>query len=343
MTFKTVFIFLLLIFSILLIGCTQDDKNNQINQESLVYGSGKNAEQNLTVANPKTLKTIKTIKLTDGWTDRIYMDQNKDIWMPIVFKPDMTNPENKVFILNRNGKINKITVGASPHYVFFQDNYAYVVCDEDGNSPSIYQIDHHLHIKKMMTIKNGGLISNAVSDGSNIYFSSFQNDGNLQFYPTLVKVSLNGKVKMQRLSKEKLRLNNLLYINHKLILGMEAPKDQSTLVMYDAETLDKIKNLNYMEPVVGDIIPVDNGDIAVTNYSKLTSKGQKVIILNVNDNKVMKTFETTYPVEGLNYINGQFIAIDNYHNKLELLDGNGKSIIIRNAPLQVSNIILRPK
>jgi len=343
MRYKTVYLSLLLFISILLTGCAQGDKINQINKESIIYGSGLNAEQNLTIADPATLKTIKTIKVTNGWTDKIYMDNKRNIWMPVVYKPDMTNHQNKVFILNNNGKIDKITVGFSPHYIFFKGNRTYVVCDEDGANPTIYQIKSNLQTKKLMTVKNGGLISNAVFDGQNIYFSCWRNTGNFQFYPTLVKINLNGKVNFQQLSNQQLGLNNLLLMDHKLILGLEAPENHSTLVMYDTETLHKIKNLNYTESVVGDIIPVNNGNIAVTNYSKTQSSGKKISILNVKENKVIKTFESKYPTEVLSYINGQFISVNNYHCKLEVLDENGKSKIIRKAPLQVSNMILRPQ
>jgi DNA-binding beta-propeller fold protein YncE len=340
---KSVYACFLFSLCVLLTSCTLGYQENQIHQESVIYGSGRNAEQNLTVADPVTLKPIKTIKVTNGWTNRIYMDSSRRIWIPIVNKPDMTHQDDRVFILNNNGKIDHVTVGYAPHYIFFNGKMVYVVCDEDGKNPSIYQIDQYLQVKKMITVTNGGLISNAVFDGKNLYFSSYRDLGNYNFYPFLVKVSLSGQVHTEKLSKVKCGLNNLLLFEHTLILGLEAPKkDDSTLVMYDAGTLQKIKNLQYKESMVGDILSIDNGDIAVTNYSRLGFKGQKVTVLNVKENKVIKTFHTTYPVEALSYVNHQFIAVDNDHDKLEVFDENGKSKGIRNIPTQVFNMILRP-
>lgn len=341
MRLKTVYFSLLLSLCIGISGCSQANKTNQINQKSIVYGSYHNGEQDITVADAVTLKTVKTIKVTEGWTDRIYLDQKNRIWVPIVYKPDMNTAENKIYILNNDGSMDHVEVGASPHYVFFQGDAAYVLCDEEGFNPTLYKINSQNQAKKVMTIKDGGLISNAVSDGGNIYFSSYQDDGNHQFYPTLVKVALDGKAEIKRVSNEKLGLNNLLLMDHQLIFGLEAPKGQSTLVMYDAATLKKIKNLNFTEPVVGDIVPVDNGNIAVTNYSKTASIGQKITVLNVKSNKIIKTFNTHYPIEGLSYIKGQFIAVNNYSNKLEILAKNGNTKKIVKAPLQVTNLLLR--
>ncbi|WML46696.1 hypothetical protein RCG23_13670 [Neobacillus sp. PS3-34] len=315
----------------------------KLKDSNIIYGTYSNGKYSLSLANPSSLKSEKSKQMTTGWTDRIYTDYKNKVYIPLNYKPDMTVPEDKVIIydLSRN-KQSTVKVGVKPHFVFFKNGNAYVLCEEDGTTPSVYKIDKNNQSKKLFMIPDGGLISNAVFDGNDIYFNSLKLTADSQ-YPKLTKVSLKGKITTRAISKENLGINNLLLFNHKLIMGLQAPANQSTLAMFDPQTLEKVDNLNYTEMMVGDIVPMSNKLIAVTNYSEVAQKGNKISIIDVDENKLINTFTSKNLTEKLAYIKNRFVSVDNLNNKLELLDKDGKSIKVMNIPTQVSNLILYDK
>jgi hypothetical protein len=240
-----------------------------IQPQTVVYGN-----YTLSFANQHTLKVDKTIKITKGWTDNINLDQDNKIWVPIVNKDGNVPPDNRVIVYNlNNGAKDEIKVGDSPHYIYFNNHNAYVVCDEDGTNPTLYKINSQLKATKVTTVHQGGLINSAAFDGKNIYLLT-SHVGN-EIYPMIVKLSLNGSSNINIITKENIGNHGLAVIDDKLIAGLQSGVN-ATLGVFDKNTLQRLKDLPYEQDMVGQIKPLANHEIAVTNYSDVKRQGNKI-------------------------------------------------------------------
>ncbi|GIN84437.1 hypothetical protein J6TS2_08230 [Heyndrickxia sporothermodurans] len=331
--------FIILLFGLILVsGCSDQNKVNiQISKnETIVYGNYENGEYYLNFADQHSLKTKEKVKIASAWTDIIQYQGNK-IWIPLVYKPDMTNGEDQVVVIDLNNKKKKtIKVGNFPHYIFFNGENTYVICEEDGVSPTLYQIDKNFNSRKIKTIKNGGLIFDATFDGRHIYLlTNHVDDKNV--YPMINKINLDGEFTIQSITKENIGTKGLFYTNNKLIIGMQ-DNDKATLGVFDSNTLKKINTLNYNNNMVGQILPLDKNMIAVTNYSELETFGNKISIINIKDNKILKEFDSKNFVSNISYIDEKIYSVDNDNNTLVIMDKDGDIIKKKNISTEVSNI-----
>lgn len=92
--------------------------------------------------------------------------------------------------------------------------------------------------------------------------------------------------------------------------------------------------------MVGQILPINPHTIAVTNYSKVLHKGNKITLLDINQNKTVKEISAQNNVESLNIINdNQFVSTDNFKDTAEILDTDGTKTNLVKIPYQVFKIV----
>lgn len=323
-----------------LVGCTPSSNTSmkKITPNTVVYANYANGEYALSILKPDTFELIDKMALIRGWGDKIFRNAKGQLWFPINYQPDMTTAENKVVIVDPvSSTLKTVTVGNFPRYIFFINEDAYVVCEEDGENPSIYRIDPGLKATKWKTVEHGGLISGAQSDGQNIYWSSLRTHDNPNLdYPMLVKVSVNGSVESKNIAEKRIGFNNLLYLDNKLYLGLE--DNRGTFAEFDAKTLEPVRYFPYHD-MVGDIIPLGDHQIALTNYSKKMNTGSTISIVNLIDGKITKSFNAKYLAERLSFVNGFLYVVDNHNLKLQKFNVNGESLNISICPTQTTNIL----
>jgi hypothetical protein len=330
----------LLIASFLVIsGCSKAAQiKNDENQ--MAYASYSDGEYTLYVVNPTNFESVSQLSLMEGYGTDIYQDANKRIWIPINWAADSTTSENHVIVIDPvTSKKTIIEVGSEPVGVIFLGETAYVVCNEDGFTPTIYKIDNSLHATKWKTVQGGGLISRVQSDGSNIYWSSlyvYPDKPADPGYPQIVRVSANGDVKIQRLAETNRGFNSLLYFNQHLYMGLQG--DKSSLVELDPTTLKVTREFPYNK-MVGSLTPINDHEIAVTNYSDRLAQGSQISLMDLKSDKNDETFNTKILPEHVSFLDGKYYVVDNHHNKIEVLDRSGREEEIFNAPTMVSNIM----
>jgi hypothetical protein len=313
---------------------------DKIEAGSLVYASYAQGHYTLYGVDPTTLQAKNKLSLDDGWGDTIFQDAGHRIWAPVFYKPDMTTMENFVDVVDpAAGKSTRVQVGLGPKQVLFSDKGAYVLCQEDGENPTIYFVDVNLKATKWKTITHGGLINGAAFDGQNIYISALHNDANVSNQaPLLVKVPLQGDFVITKAASEPRGFNNLHLQNDHLYMGMQA--EDGSISEFDTKTLARTRSVSASyQDMVGDILTFDNDKMVVTNYSKTQQKGNTVTFLYVKAGSIASEFNTTNLAEHLSYIDGKFYAVDNLHLKLEVLDSTGKSEKIVDTPTQVTNLV----
>lgn len=330
--------FVIILLSVSLVGCSfPKASNNKIPSNSIVYANYSDGKYSLSFLKRDSFELIDKIELIKGWGEKFFKDDKGQLWFPIMNKNDMTTAENKVVIVDPvTTKIRKVTVGFTPRDIFFINDYAYVVCQEDGENPSIYRIDSNFKVSKWKTIEHGGLLSGIQSDGQNIFWTSLRTHSNPNLnYPLIVKVPINGPVEMKKLSEKRIGFNNLLYLNNKLYLGLE--NEKGTFVEFDAKTLKPLRYFPYHD-MVGDIVAIGEQQIAITNFSKVMSKGSTITIINLKDGKILKSFNVKNLAERLSYVDGSLFVGDNYNMKLQKFNLNGESLNIFEIPTQTTNI-----
>lgn len=276
----------LIIFIILMVSMLSACNNNSvaiktINPQTVVYGNYGYGDFFLSFANSHTLKVNQRIKITKGWTDNINLDIDNKIWIPIVNKDGTVPPDNRTIVFNlNNGSKEEIQVGNSPHYIFLNNHSAYVVCDEDGTNPTLYKINSQFKVTKVKTLHQGGLINSAAFDGKSIYLLT-NHVGVNEVYPMIIRLSLNGASNINVITKQNIGNHGLAVVDKKLIVGLQSG-NHATLGVFDKNTLQRLKDLKYDQDMVGQIKPVNNHEIAVTNYSALRLKGNKITFLDIN-------------------------------------------------------------
>lgn len=341
--YKKLIILVILMISIVGLGACNKDKieMDTVDSNSLVYGNYEYGNFFLSIVNPKNLKTNQKIKITEGWTDNINQDKFGKIWIPIVSEDGSMPKDNRVVVVDLKNKTKKeIKVGDSPHYIYFKNSKAYVVCDEDGINPSLYRVDENFKSTKVKTIKKGGLINGVTFDGEYIYLLANHVDyNNNKQYPMIEKLSLNGKVVKKIITKKDIGNNALSVVGNKLVVGLQAGK-RATLGVFDKDTLRRLKDFTYMEDMVGQILPIKNNVIAITNYSKVAAEGNKITFLDIDQNKIIKIISTKSAVESLSLVDDNHLFYtDNIKEVGALLDENGKEIRSVKIPTQVYNIV----
>ncbi|MGZ4106822.1 MAG: hypothetical protein ACXVO1_05730 [Tumebacillaceae bacterium] len=312
----------------------------KIEAGSLVYASYAQGHYTLYGVDQSSLAVKGKLSLDDGWGDTIYQDNQHRIWAPVFYKPDMTTNENFVDVVDpANAKSTRVQVGKGPKQVFFTDKGAYVVCQEDGENPTIYLVDENLKATKWKTIEHGGLINGADFDGSTIYFSALHNDKDVSKQaPLLVRVPLQGDYLIKKESEEPRGFNNLHLQNGKLYMGMQS--EDGSISEFDAKTLARTRSVSASyQDMVGDMLTFDTNTMVVSNYSKTQQKGNSISFMNIKDGGLVSVFSTTNNAEHLSYIDGKFYAVDNLKLKLEVLDKTGKSEKIVDTPTQVTNLV----
>lgn len=333
-------LFVMIILFVAIVGCTlkMNTSIKKITSDTLVYANYSNGDYSLNILKPDSLELIDKIKLIEGWGEKSFKNQKGQLWFPISYKPDMTNAENKVIIIDPStATLKTVNVGFNPIDIFFMNENTYVVCVEDGENPSIYRIDTNFNVSKWKTIEHGGLISGAQSDGKNIFWSSLRCHDNPDLdYPMLVKVSLDGSIEIKKLADKRIGFNNLLYLDNKLYLGLE--EEKGTFVEFDAKTLEPLRYFPYND-MVGDIIPVGEQKLAISNYSKRMGSGSTITIFDLKDGKILKSFNAKYTAERFSYISGSLYIGDNHNMKLQKYNLNGELLKIFEIPTQTTNII----
>lgn len=333
---------LILLFCIMgLSACSSKDALHlkDISKPFIVYGNYEYGHYYLSMANSHTLKVRQKLKITDGWTDNINLDKNNKIWIPIINRDGTRPADNRVIVVDLKNKTKKIVkVGDAPHYLYFKGENTYVVCDEDGENPSLYKIDKKLHAKKIKTIHKGGLINSATFDGETIYLLTNHIDTEKsEVYPMLERLSLDGHITIKVITKEDIGNNGIGVINNQLIIGLQSGKN-AILNVYDKKSLKKIKELPYNQSMVGQILPINNKTIAVTNYSATTMQGNKITFIDINSNQIEKVLTSTHPVEFMNSFQNKYILVDNDSSTAEILRTDGKREKVINIPTQVFNM-----
>ena len=325
-------------------GCTTNDKAAAaIPHGSLVYANYSYGKYSINAMNPETLQVTTKIEIANGWGNDIFQDKKGRIWCPVYYKPDMTNMENFVEVFDpASGKRWHVVVGEGPRQVVFADNGAYVVCEEDGENPTIYFVDDQMQAKQWKKVEHGGLISGVQFDGSTIYWSSLHNDPNhdqTKDVPMLVKVPLQGDIVMQKLSETPKGFNSLWLHNDKLYLGLE--EQEGTISEYDAKTLHRTRIMPYND-MVGEFVGVGQDQVAVSNFSRRQQSGSKVTVLDVAQGKQAHSFDAQVLAGHLSYWNDRYYLVDNQHTKMEILNKDGTSQKVIDTPTQVTNLVWYP-
>jgi DNA-binding beta-propeller fold protein YncE len=332
--------------AIMLAGCSgpfaSEKAVDAIAHGSLLYANYSYGKYSINAMNPTTLEVTSKIEIAKGWGSDIFQDKKGRVWCPVFYQPDMTNMENFVEVFDpATGNRWHVEVGQGPRQVVFADNGAYVVCEEDGDNPTIYFVDDQLKATKWKTVEHGGLISGVQFDGSAIYWSSLRNDAAdpTKDVPMLVKVPLQGDVAMQPLSDAPKGFNSLSLQNGKLYLGLE--EKEGTISEYDAPTMKRTRILPYTD-MVGEFDWLADNQVAVTNFSKRQQSGNKITVFDVTQGKEVRSFDAKVVAGHVTHWQDHYYVVDNQHTKMELLKDDGTSEKVVDAPTQVTNLVWYP-
>ncbi|MEY2196908.1 hypothetical protein AB7942_30000 [Neobacillus sp. BF23-41] len=333
--FRYIVILIVVLLLFILNGCS---KPINIPENSVTYVSYANGDYTIYFIDPTTAKTLDSVKIGEGYGDRLFKDTDGNFWAPLQFKPDSTNAENRVLIFDpKGGKTKDIKVGLHPFSVNFIGDFKYIVCIEDGFTPNVYRFNNELKGGKYLKMPDLGLIFDVTQNKDNLYIASLVTKKDKQL-PMLTKVNLKNKTIHSKLvSKESKGISNILFFNNKLYLGMEDPI--KTVTVFDPNSLNEVGKLDYTEPMVGELQRYNNDEILITNYSRLLSKGGKITFYSLSKNKVLRSFDTKSLAEHVSVIHNKLYIVDNTNNKMYIYDLNGKLLNEVDIPTMVTNLM----
>ncbi|HEU4963192.1 MAG TPA: hypothetical protein VFV52_04935 [Bacilli bacterium] len=337
-----------------LAGCSHlSAQEKQFPTGTVAYMSYSNGDYSLYLAKPKTLETIDSIKLGEGFGFSISEDPQGRIWAPLSYRSDSTTLENHVTVYDPiKDKKWRVEVGGDPERVFFAKNKAYVLCGENGVDPSLYVVDEALEGHKLETFTGAGYLVDPQFDGETFYwYTRPDGEGNnpadmpLQVETYSLSEQKRGTLTLHDEKVEPgARLYGLLVHQGRLYASYESR--EGNLHKFDAKTGEKLRTLD-LQGHRGSLALVRDDLIAVTDVRSHHQMAGTVDLFQLSTDditgditgRVVGGFGFQRPVDRVSFVGDYLYAVDNGENKFLAISLDGEDVQEMDAPTMVSNFI----